>query len=905
MFGKRTHSRTASRRAIVIVLIIALSVLSLVTLTACNKENGTYYKVTKDGLNYNSWIELKQGNWTDNDELEGTYTVEGEILSIYYIEPEIPFLQGIIKDGVIVIEGISVYAQEDVDYDSILNSILNDDADDGNADGSGDSDTDSDDSGNSGGGDSSTTPATKYTVTFDTDGGSSISSISVDKDAKIAAPSNPTKDKYSFGGWYSDSQFKQLWDFTVDKVTSNITLYAKWNLEEAKIVAFENAAIDGLDILLVVEDTTDYVNLASAVTISGGGSWKLYYDMLGQTEIPTKIVATTNGRLQNGYNPFYIVTTTADGSQTRTYELSVHRKYETTVSIYDSYDYNTFDTFLGSEVCMTYESLPSFSQYAPTGYEITGYYLADGTEFDVEEKTVDRATSLYISKSPKKYTVTLDANGGALAEDVEDTKEVTYNSSYSLPVPTREGYTFLGWSYYQSQDYYNDLYTDADGISINSWRTASNTTLYARWQINYYQVDTLKNLEEAGSVTGNGSHAYHSSYTLSATTNAGYTFIGWYDEDDNKVSEDASLSYTVEEQPARDMQYTAKWMECPVTIATDLGGTVTQGLPSATIVGEEYTVTASPDGSADFLGWYDGDTKVSTDDELSYTFTMSTEEKTYTAKWIQYILTVEANDDTYGSVAIGLGERNPVVSFDLNGASGTAPTAQTLSDTVGLVYPTVPTRSGYVFTGWYTTPACTTLFDFTADVIYSTTVYAGWYQSSQYIDYNSSKSIGVVSKSNNSSTYNYAFVPLASGTVTIYSTGSMDTYGYLYSSNNSQLESSDDDGDGNNFRITYNVTAGRVYYVRPYGFSSSGTTTVHISGPVPTAGGKSSANSELTKGYPAGYEVTISATGNAGYTFLGWYDGDTLVSSDLVYTFEMPAVNITYTAKWEPEVAAE
>ena len=44
--------------------------------------------------------------------------------------------------------------------------------------------------------------------------------------------------------------------------------------------------------------------------------------------------------------------------------------------------------------------------------------------------------------------------------------------------------------------------------------------------------------------------------------------------------------------------------------------------------------------------------------------------------------------------------------------------------------------------------------------------------------------------------------------------------------------------------------------------------------------------------------VTITATANDGYTFDGWYDGDNQVSTQSTYTFNMPAKNITYTAKW-------
>ncbi len=45
-------------------------------------------------------------------------------------------------------------------------------------------------------------------------------------------------------------------------------------------------------------------------------------------------------------------------------------------------------------------------------------------------------------------------------------------------------------------------------------------------------------------------------------------------------------------------------------------------------------------------------------------------------------------------------------------------------------------------------------------------------------------------------------------------------------------------------------------------------------------------------------EVTIQAFANDGYSFSGWYDGSSLISSDNPYTFNMPHANKTYTAKF-------
>jgi len=74
--------------------------------------------------------------------------------------------------------------------------------------------------------------STTYTVTFNSNGGSSVSSISnLTSGSKITAPTAPTSTGYNciFGGWYKDTSLTNAWNFTSDTVTSNITLYAKWS----------------------------------------------------------------------------------------------------------------------------------------------------------------------------------------------------------------------------------------------------------------------------------------------------------------------------------------------------------------------------------------------------------------------------------------------------------------------------------------------------------------------------------------------------------------------------------------------------------------------------------------------------------------------------------------------------
>lgn len=76
------------------------------------------------------------------------------------------------------------------------------------------------------------------------------------------------------------------------------------------------------------------------------------------------------------------------------------------------------------------------------------------------------------------------------------------------------------------------------------------------------------------------------------------------------------------------------------------------------------------------------------------------------------------------------------------------------------------------------------------------------------------------------------FTPTVSGTYLFYTTGTVDTCGYLYDTDWNQLAYNDDGGSGTNFRITYSMHAGQQYWVgvRYYGSSNTGTITVYVDG---------------------------------------------------------------------------
>ena len=71
-------------------------------------------------------------------------------------------------------------------------------------------------------------PSKWATVTFNSNGGSTVASQTVKYNDKAKEPTAPTKSGYTFAGWYTEEQLTTKYVFDTP-VTGNITLYAKWN----------------------------------------------------------------------------------------------------------------------------------------------------------------------------------------------------------------------------------------------------------------------------------------------------------------------------------------------------------------------------------------------------------------------------------------------------------------------------------------------------------------------------------------------------------------------------------------------------------------------------------------------------------------------------------------------------
>ena len=139
----------------------------------------------------------------------------------------------------------------------------------------------------------------KYTVTFETNGGSAIPSVKVVEGQPVGEPSQPAKDGMFFAGWYRDADLITLYDFSAP-VTADITLYAKWTRYEDSVAA-DSAPVDTYFIsgLKINGDTA-----SATVSAPGGCSLLVRFideDVYFSDKYPENKAYLSEGSLQAAY----------------------------------------------------------------------------------------------------------------------------------------------------------------------------------------------------------------------------------------------------------------------------------------------------------------------------------------------------------------------------------------------------------------------------------------------------------------------------------------------------------------------------------------------------------------------------------------------------------------------------
>jgi len=102
-------------------------------------------------------------------------------------------------------------------------------------------------------------PEKTFTVEFNSNGGSTVPEQTVTEGALATKPADPTKADYTFAGWYKEAELTYEWNFSTDRVTADITLYAKW-------------IFDGFIITAIVENGNKYNDIIRRVRAASYGS---------------------------------------------------------------------------------------------------------------------------------------------------------------------------------------------------------------------------------------------------------------------------------------------------------------------------------------------------------------------------------------------------------------------------------------------------------------------------------------------------------------------------------------------------------------------------------------------------------------------------------------------------------
>ena len=237
-----------------------------------------------------------------------------------------------------------------------------------------------------------------------------------------------------------------------------------------------------------------------------------------------------------------------------------------------------------------------------TGYTFKGWY-------DNESLTGNPVTAIGGAETGNKeywakweantYTVTLNTNGGTINSG--NVTGYTYGVGATLPTAddmTYTGYTFKGW-------YDNEGLTGFPVTAISDTETG-NKEYWAKWEANVYTVtlNTNGGTINSGNVT---EYTYGVGATLPTdVTRTGYTFKGWYDNENLTGSPVTAISNT----ETGNKEYWAKWEANTYTVTFDPNGGSVNPVAATTDSSGKLSSLPTPThgGNYRFDGWYTAQT---------------------------------------------------------------------------------------------------------------------------------------------------------------------------------------------------------------------------------------------------------------------------------------------------------
>lgn len=152
---------------------------------------------------------------------------------------------------------------------------------------------------------------TTYTVTFESNGGSAVPQAVVEEGKLLVEPTDPTKDGFSFDGWFKESALTTEWVFDTDVVTQNITLYAKWMASDQGLV---DAAYDWL----TLGDLSQLTNQSPRLILPSSKDGVTITWAIDKTQYIAANGLITQPTYEEGNQTVTLVATLTKGAVTRT-----------------------------------------------------------------------------------------------------------------------------------------------------------------------------------------------------------------------------------------------------------------------------------------------------------------------------------------------------------------------------------------------------------------------------------------------------------------------------------------------------------------------------------------------------------------------------------------------------------
>lgn len=272
------------------------------------------------------------------------------------------------------------------------------------------------------------------------------------------------------------------------------------------------------------------------------------------------------------------------------------------------------------------------------------------------------------------FRISLDYNGATSGNEAA-TSIVSVGENYTLPVPKRVGYKFVGW--YDGIKDANKL-TDENGKSVGAYEKYESISAYAIWEANLNEI--VFNANGGEGEMDNQKIATDATVALNEClyTKKGYTFAGWGTTANGEVNYSNKADYMM----GTNAQYIlyAIWTPNNNTLhfESNGGSGKMSDITIATDAKEKLSANAFTKTGYDFVGWAETEngSKVYSDGD---SYTMGTENATLYALW---------TPKTYK------------ITYNLNGGQLAVQNKATYNIETSTFTLNNPTKRGYEFKGW-------------------------------------------------------------------------------------------------------------------------------------------------------------------------------------------------------------